>query len=333
MFSEYLKKVIAKKDLVFEEALDAMNNIMTGIVDEVHLSSFLTALKMKGESVDEIAGFASSMINNAEKFEKSGFSIDTCGTGGDGKEMINVSTISAIIAASADILVAKHGNRSISSKCGSADVLEALGIKIDLLPSQSEVQLNKTNFAFLFAPVYHKAMRYAMPVRRKLNIPTVFNILGPISNPAKVDGQIIGVFRRDLVSPIINVLKKIGLKRAMVVHGFDGSDEISIYDNTYIAELKDGEITQYIYEPKRKYTEPVTGSDPAENAKIALSILENKDKGAKREIVLLNAAAAIMISGKAKDMEDGYMIADNILNKKLGIDKIEQIIQFQKLNI
>jgi anthranilate phosphoribosyltransferase len=330
MFDEYIIKAVNREDLSFREATDAMDEIMRGGVEEISLSSFLTAMKMKGEVPGELAGFAFSMIKNAESFKREGYLIDTCGTGGDGKGTINVSTISALIAACAGVRVAKHGNRAVSGKCGSADVLEALGIRIDLSSEQTAEQIEETNFGFLFAPVYHKAMKNAMTVRRKLNFPTVFNILGPLSNPARVDAQVLGVFKKELVEPMAKVLEKLGIKRALVVHGTDGYDEISISDKTHIAEIRDGGYREYAYTPHKMMSYKGSAEGPVYNAQIIGKMFENRIFGAQRELVLNNAAAAIYIGNKADTLEQGYEAADEILQKKLGTDKLNQILMFQQ---
>ncbi len=330
MIEGYIIKAVNRENLSFQEAADAMDEIMSGSVEEISLSSFLTAMKMKGEVPAELAGFAFSMIKNAESFKRKGYLIDTCGTGGDGKGTINVSTISALMAACAGVRVAKHGNRAVSGKCGSADVLEALGIRIDLSSDQTSRQIDETNFGFLFAPVYHKAMKNAMKVRKTLNFPTVFNILGPLSNPARVDAQVLGVFKKELVEPMAKVLEKLGIKRALVVHGTDGYDEISISDKTHIAEIRDGDYREYEYTPRRMMSYEGSSEGPAYNAQIIEKMFENRIFGAQRELVLNNAAAAIYIGNMADDMQQGYEAADEILQKKLGIDKINQILAYQK---
>jgi len=332
MFGEYLKKVMSGEHLTFDESEEAMDMIMGGMVDDIKLAAFLTALKINIESVDEIAGFAVSLRKNAVKFEKKEQCIDTCGTGGDGRSTINVSTIAAIIASCLGIKVAKHGNRAVSGTCGSADFIEALGINIIMSPEETAGQMSRTNFGFLFAPIYHKAMKNAVNVRKNLNTATVFNILGPLSNPACTDGQVMGVYKKELVGKAACVLHRTGLKKGFVVHGFDGSDEISVRGDTYVAELRDGAVREYVYSPKRIFYGDTSGTTPAENARTAIMLLENRIGGAKRELVLINSAAAICAAGKARDFEEGYDLARQVLEEKLGITKINEILAYQKQN-
>ena len=251
MIRDNLIKVVNKNDLRPQEMTDAMTEIMSGEVSEIEISAFLTALKMKGETVEEISAAAKVMREKAEGVNLSEYyTLDTCGTGGDSLGTYNISTAVTFIAAAAGIKVVKHGNRSISSKCGSADVLEALGVNIALSPEQIKKCVEEVGMGFLFAPSHHKAMKHVMGVRRTLGFRTMFNILGPLSNPAEAKVQVLGVFDKDLVEPLARVLKNVGVERALVVHGNDGLDEISVCDKTFVAELKEGKITTYELTPE-----------------------------------------------------------------------------------
>ncbi len=311
MIRESIRKLIEKRDLSRQEAYDAMTEIMSGNASEPLIASFLTALRMKGEVVNEIAGCAQAMREKSTKIEtKRTNVIDTCGTGGDSLGTFNISTAAAIVASGAGAVVAKHGNRAISSRCGSADVLKALGVNIEIPKEKVEKCLDDVGIAFLFAPLMHGAMKYAAPVRRELGIRTVFNVLGPLTNPAGARRQVIGVFDGRLTELLARVLLDLGTERAMVVHGEGGLDEISSLGKTVISELKDGVVSSYEFHhssvgiPSDTLAD-VVGGDAELNAGIIRNILDGK-KNSQRNITLLNAGAAIYISGKAANISRRY---------------------------
>ncbi|MFA4843531.1 MAG: anthranilate phosphoribosyltransferase [Candidatus Margulisiibacteriota bacterium] len=329
-----IKKVVAGHNLTREEAGLAMDTIMQGNATPSQIAALLVALHTKGESIDEITGFAEKMREHATHiFPHTQNLVDTCGTGGDLSGTFNVSTVSAIVAAAAGVAVAKHGNRSISSRCGSADVLEALGVKVDLEPKRVEECIDQVGFGFIFAPNFHKAMKYAMPTRREIGISTVFNILGPLTNPANARAQVLGVFHQDLTKIIAEVLKNLGVRHALVVHGMDGLDEISLTEKSQVTELRDGASKTYFIKPEdfglvRKPRGEVLGGSAQENAAITIDILKQEERGAKREIVLLNAAAALYVGGKVNDLNEGMALAAATLESGAAANKLEEIITF-----
>ncbi|HOA31513.1 MAG TPA: anthranilate phosphoribosyltransferase [Clostridia bacterium] len=329
MLDAMLKKIIMREDLSYSEAVDSMNAIMKGEATTSQVGAFLAALRMKGETVNEITGCAVAMRNSALKVEIEDYAIDTCGTGGDGGRTFNISTASAIIASCAGIKVAKYGNRAISSKSGSADVLNALGIKIQMTPEVFVESVNKANFGFLFAPYYHTSMKNVALVRRELGIRTVFNILGPVTNPAGVKGQVLGVFDKGLVSMLAEVLRNLGTKRAMVVHGLDGLDEVTTTTKTLVSEIKDGEITSYEIDPADfnipyARLEDIKGGDAEYNAKIITDIFKGK-KGFERDIVLLNAACALYVGNKVESINEGLVMAEYLVNSGAAMAKLEEL--------
>ncbi len=315
-----MKDVIAKlvdgADLTGKEAHSSMKAIMSGEATPAQIGSFLTALRIKGETVEEISEFARVMRDFASTIhpEVSGTLLDTCGTGGDLLNTFNISTISAFVVAGAGISIAKHGNRSVTSKCGSADVLEALDVKIDLLPKDVERVIEKVGIGFMFAPVFHGAMKHAIGPRRELGIRTVFNILGPLTNPANADAQVLGVFERGLTGKMAGVLTDLGVKRALVVHGLDGLDELSTVGETQISELKGGKIETYVVSPEdfglaRVKPEEIRGGGLEYNAGLARKILKGDEGGARQDIVELNAGAAIYVGGRADSIKEGIDVA------------------------
>ncbi len=334
MIRDNLIKVVNKNDLSPQEMTDAMTEIMSGEVSEIEISAFLTALKMKGETVDEISAAAKVLREKALSVDLSEYyTLDTCGTGGDSLGTYNISTAVAFVAAAAGIKVVKHGNRSISSKCGSADVLEELGINITLSPEQIKMCVEEVGMGFLFAPSHHKAMKHVMGVRRTLGFRTMFNILGPLSNPAEAKVQVLGVFDKDLVEPMAQVLKKVGVERALVVHGKDGLDEISVCDSTYIAELKDGKVKTYELTPeefgfKRAELSDIRGGSAKENAGIIKDLLRGKDYSPKLDILLLNAGAALYVGNKADSIKDGITLARAIITSGKAMDVLKQLAEF-----
>jgi anthranilate phosphoribosyltransferase len=334
MIKPYIRKIVEGNDLTREEAALVMDVIMQGNATPSQIAALLTALHIKGESVEEITGFAEKMREHATNiFPHAPNLVDTCGTGGDLSGTFNISTISAFVAAGAGIPIAKHGNRSISSRCGSADLLEALGVKVDIEPKIVEECIDKVGIGFIFAPNFHKAMRFAMPTRKEIGISTVFNILGPLTNPARAKAQVLGVFHADLTEVMSAVLKNLGTKHALVVHGMEGLDEISITEKTRVSHLENENIKNYFICPEdfkmpRAKKEEILGGAPAENAEIAIKILKNEEKEAKYNIVLINAAAAIFVGGKAKDLNEGIKLAAQSISSGAAFEKLEELIIF-----
>lgn len=331
MIKEAILKLAKKQDLTANEAKICMNEIMDGQASDVQMSSYLTALSLKGETIEEITGSAAGMREHCIKLLNDEDVLEIVGTGGDGSNSFNISTTSSIVIAASGIKVAKHGNRAASSKCGAADVLEALGIKIDVSPKKSATILNKINICFLFAQNYHIAMKYVAPVRRELGIRTVFNILGPLTNPAGANMQVMGVYEEALVEPLAEVLSNLGVKRAMVVYGQDGLDEISLSAPTTVCEVKDGNYTSYTITPEqfgmtRCQKDDLIGGSPEYNAKITRDILRGV-KGPKRDAVLLNAGAAIYIAGRTKTMQEGIDLAAQLIDEGKALTKLDEFIK------
>ncbi len=333
MIKEAIKKLIKGIDLNEEEVVGVMNLIMNGEATPAQIGSFLTALRIKGETIGEITGCAKVMRLKADNIHpKVDYYIDTCGTGGDGANTFNISTAVAFVASSGGVAVAKHGNRSATSKCGGADVLESLGININLSPGDVEKCIEKTGFGFMFARTFHKSMKHAAGPRSELGVRTIFNILGPLTNPANAKGQVLGVFDRNLTETIANVLLKLGLEKAMVVHGLDGLDEITTTTNTKVSEVIDGKVVNYEIDPKelnisRADKVDLLGGDAIENAEIIKSIFKG-EKGPKRDIVLLNAAAALYVGKKVKNLNDGISMAAELIDSGLAMNKLNQLIEY-----
>ncbi|OGB88909.1 anthranilate phosphoribosyltransferase [candidate division WOR-1 bacterium RIFCSPHIGHO2_01_FULL_53_15] len=334
MLQTAIKKVVECQNLTREEAALAMDTILQGNATPSQIAALITALRMKGETADEITGLAEKMREHAVNiYPHAKDLVDTCGTGGDLSGTFNISTVAALVAAGADIPIAKHGNRSVSSRCGSADVLEALGVKIDSEPKKVEACIDAVGIGFIFAPNFHKAMRFAGPSRKEIGIRTVFNILGPLTNPARASAQVLGVFKPELTELMAEVLKNLGTKHALVVHGMDGLDEISLSEKTKVSHLKNGRIENYFIKPedvgfKREPREAILGGSAQENAEIAIRILENQEIGPKRDVVVLNAAAAIVVGGKAKDLKEGIKLAARSIDSGAAKNKLEGLIQF-----
>ncbi len=332
MFNNHLEKVVSREDLTLNEMEFAMDQIMEGKTTDSQLAGFLVGLRMKGETISEITGAASVMRSKAAQVDTAATDlIDSCGTGGDGKGTFNISTTTAIVMAAGDLNVAKHGNRSVSSKCGSADLLETLGVKIDLNPKEAAKCLEEVGISFLFAPNFHQAMRYAVGPRKEIGLRTIFNILGPLTNPAKTDYQILGVYKEELVEPLAHVLKNLGLKSAMVVHGAGGIDELSLAGLNKTAYLKDGEIKEYNFYPEeaglnQAPLKEILGGGAAENKKITLDILEGRT-GPKRDVILLNSAAAFLVARKTKNLKEGVKLATNLIDSGKAKSKLEELIK------
>jgi len=334
-FSEILNKIVNGNNLSFDEAKSAMENIMNGTLTPAQIASLVVALRIKGETESEISGFVTAMKNGAIRLPISfPNAVDTCGTGGDKLNTFNISTAAALVAAGAGITIAKHGNRSASSKSGSADVLEVLGVNLNASPETELRALKETGIAFLFARSHHPALKHAGPARKEIGIRTVFNLIGPMTNPAGAGIQLMGVFREADILKTANVLKRLGSKRAMVVSGHDGMDEISLSSSTDVAELKNDKITTYKISPenfglKSAPIESLKGGTPEDNAKIILDILNGR-KGAKADIVLLNAGAAIYLSGKADSIKTGIKIAAEAISSGEALKKLNQLIKITK---
>jgi len=337
-FKEALQRLLDARDLSHQEMLDIMRQVMGGELTSAQISGLLVALRIKGETVDEIAAAAEVMRELATHVvvQDRTHLIDTCGTGGDGIHTFNVSTASAFIAAAAGAKVAKHGGRSVSSACGSADVLEALGVNVNLRPDQVAQCVDDIGIGFMFAPNHHSAMRHAAPVRRELGVRTLFNLLGPLTNPAGAARQIMGVFHRDLTGMLAQVLQRLGSQHVMVVHGADGMDEISFSGDTYIAELKNGEIREYVLHPAQfglalHDMKTIQVENAAQASEVLDDVLAGKQIPA-RDIVLLNAGAAIYISGLASDLQHGITQAQGMIDSGAAHEKLEQLaILSQKL--
>lgn len=334
MLKTFIAKVVEGKDLSKEEAFQAMACIMEGESLPTQIASLLTALRMKGETSQEITGFAKAMQARSVRIRARDGEcvVDTCGTGGDGCGTFNISTAVAFVAAGGGLTVAKHGNRSVSSKSGSADVLEALGVKISLPPAKVEACLQKNGLTFLFAPSFHPAMKHALGPRKEIGIRTAFNLLGPLTNPAGATVHLLGIYREDLTRPVAEVLKSLGSKAAFVVHGADHSDEISITGKTTVCQLKEGVIANYQVEPeevglKRASLEAIRGGTPEKNAQILLQILKG-DPGPPRDVVLLNGAAVFVASGKVSNLREGIEMARESIDSGKAMKKLEGLIEF-----
>jgi anthranilate phosphoribosyltransferase len=329
MIREAINLLIQNIGLSEKEMAECMNEIMEGRATDAQIGAFLTALRIKGETVEEITGAAAVMREKATKIKAPEGIVDTCGTGGDMANTFNISTTSAIVAAAAGVPVAKHGNRSVSSSSGSADVLEALGIKIDLPPEKVERCLADTGFGFLFAPLFHPAMKFAVGPRREIAIRTMFNILGPLTNPAGAKRQILGVFSSKLTETMASVLGKLGALDCMVVHGEDGLDEITACDGTRISRFHEGILDNYYVRPEdfgfsRHNRSHLLGGLKDVNAQITISILKG-EQGPKREVVLMNTAAALVVAGKADDLVNAVSIAAEAIDSGKAVRKLEEI--------
>lgn len=334
MIKEAIAKLVERIDLEEDEMSEVIETMMEGEATPSQISAFLAALRMKGESVPEITGAAKVLLDKATRIS-SGHEVvvDLCGTGGDSQGTFNVSTVAALVVAGAGVPVAKHGNRSVSSYVGSADVLEALGVDITPSPEIAERCLRDVGIVFLFAPLYHPAMKNVSIPRKEIGIRTIFNIIGPIVNPAGVKHQVIGVYSEVLLDPMIKVLRNLGHKGAMIVHGSDSMDEITVTGKTVIAELKDGMVKKYQFDPseigikKRSIAELRGGKTAEENAALLVSILKGEEREAKRDIVLLNAAAAIYVSGTSPDFEDALARAAESIDSGKAYAKLEELIK------
>jgi anthranilate phosphoribosyltransferase len=329
MIREAINKIINKENLSQIEAELTMNEIMSGEVTPAQIASFITALRIKGETIDEITGCATVMREKVTRIKTNAdYLVDTCGTGGDGSHTFNISTIAALVAAGAGVRIAKHGNRAISSKCGSADLLKELGVNTDADENRVSKCIDEVGIGFLFAPLLHPAMKHAIGPRREIGIRTIFNILGPLTNPAGAQAQVLGVYDPSLTEPLAHVLRNLGSHHVFVVHG-DGLDEITTTGVTSVTELKDGEIRSFTikstdYGITQISKTELIGGTSEENADIALSILGGT-KGAKRDIVLLNASAAIVVGGMASDISEGIRLAEESIDSGKAMEKLEML--------
>lgn len=330
---EVIGKLVERRNLTEAEAEEAMKCIMSGGATQAQIGSFLTALRMKGETVEEITAFARVMREFAARISPKvdDVLVDTCGTGGDKIKTFNISTTAMFVAAGAGVCIAKHGNRSVTSRAGSADVVEAVGVRIDLPPEEVERCIEDVGIGFMFAPRFHAAMKHAIGPRREMGIRTVFNILGPLTNPASAQAQVMGVFDAGLTEKLAQVLGKLGCERAMVVHGVEGLDEISTLGGTKISELVDGKVRTYTIFPEefgleRANPETIAGKELGENVRMMLSVLKG-ERGPRRDIVLLNAAAAIVVGGKADGLREGISIAGKSIDSGHAYEKLVQLVE------
>lgn len=330
MIKEAIQKVVTKQDLSYQEAETVMDEIMSGSASQIQMSAYLTSLSLKGENIEEITASAAGMRKHCIRLLHDMEVLEIVGTGGDKSNSFNISTTSAIVVSAMGIPVAKHGNRAASSKCGAADVLEALGVNINISPEKSKELLEKIGICFLFAQNYHIAMKYVAPVRKELGIRTVFNILGPLSNPAGANMQLLGVYDEELVEPMAKVLANLGVKNAMVVFGQDGLDEISMSSATTVCEVRNNEFRKYTLEPEqfgmeRCKKEDLLGGTPEENAQISLSILKG-EKGPKRDAVVLNSAAALYVADSSLTLQEAVYKVQETIDNGSALKQLERFV-------
>ncbi len=335
MIKEAIIKLTNKENLSYEEAKAVMNEIMSGEASDVQKSAYLTALTMKGETIDEITGSAEEMRNHAVQLSHEGDVLEIVGTGGDKSDSFNISTTSSLVIASAGVPVAKHGNRAASSKSGAADVLESLGVNITISPRKSAELLQNIGICFLFAQSYHTAMKYVGPIRKELGIRTIFNILGPLANPASANLQVMGVYDESLVEPLAKVLSNLGVKRALVVYGQDRLDEISASAETSVCEVKNGTFKSYTISPEqfgliRCKKEELTGGTSDENAAITKAVLAG-EQGARRTAVVLNAGAGLYVAGKSDSIEAGVRLAEELIDSGKAEKKLEEFVKYSNM--
>lgn len=331
MIKEAIYKVVNKEDLTYDMAVEVMDEIMSGKATQIQISSFLTALRMKGETIEEITACAAGMRKHAVRLLHDMDVLEIVGTGGDEANTFNISTTSSFVVSAAGIPVAKHGNRSVSSKCGAADVLEALGVKITISPEESAEILNKIGICFMFAQKYHSSMKYVAPVRKELGIRTVFNILGPLTNPAGANMQLLGVYEEALVEPLAKVLLNLGVKRGIVAYGQDGLDEISLSAKTTCCEIRDGKLRSFVLNPQDYGFElcskqDLVGGEPAENAQITRAIL-NGEKGPKRDAVVLNSAACIYMAKDNLTFKEAIKAAEDIIDSGKAKEQLQKFVE------
>lgn len=333
MIKDALAKLADRTDLSSQEAETVMAEIMDGAATPAQIAAYLMGLRQKGETVDEIVGSVKAMRSRAIRISVGAkIVVDTCGTGGDGAHTFNISTTAALVAAGAGITVAKHGNRSISSQSGSADLLTALGVKIDLAPGRVADCIDEVGIGFLFAPLYHEAMKHCAGPRQDMGIRTLLNVLGPLANPAGATHQVLGVYDAKLTEILGRVLLELGIQHSLVIHGMDGLDEITLSDRTKISEGKGGVVSSYFIAPeefdlRRVPRKELIGGSPKDNARITQDILRGK-KGPKRDIVCLNAAAALVVGQKAKTLKDGVRLAQQMIDSGAAAEKLDQLIAY-----
>jgi anthranilate phosphoribosyltransferase len=335
MFRDYLQKIIDRKNLSESEMSEMIEEIFSGTLSNAQIGAFMAALATKGETFEELAGAARVMRRRATRIQAPGSTVvDTCGTGGDGGGTFNISTTTAFVVAASGVTVAKHGNRSVSSRCGSADLVEALGVNITVGPFVVEEAVAEIGIGFLFAPLYHGAMKHAAAARKEVGIRSIFNMLGPLTNPAAANCQLLGVYAPQLTEMFAEALRLLGTRRALVVHGHDGLDEISVCAPTRISELKDGLIRTYDIDPerflgRRAAPSQIAGGDPAHNAAITRGVLAG-EKGACRDVVVLNAAAALMAAGKTDTFEAGMRLAAESIDSGSARRKLDELVNFTR---
>jgi anthranilate phosphoribosyltransferase len=335
MFKQFLTRIIKRQNLTEPEMSDMMNIVLTGQATEAQIGAMMAALATKGETFEELAGAARAMRRNARRIQAMGSAVvDTCGTGGDGVGSFNISTTTAFVVAGCGVTVAKHGNRSVSSKCGSADVLEVLGVKLDTDPEIVEEAVQAIGIGFLFAPLYHSAMKHAAKPRQELGVRSIFNMLGPLTNPASANCQLLGVFAPALTEMFAQALKLLGARSAWVVHGHDGLDEISVCAPTRVSELKAGAIRTYDIHPEQYFgvlADPgqMAGGAPEQNAAITRGVLSG-DKGPRRDVVLINAGAALVAAGKADTLKDGIGMAAAAIDQGRATEKLDALIAYTR---
>ena len=337
MIKEIIQKLVNGSDLTYEASMTVMKEIMSGDATNAQIGAFLIALRTKGETSEEITGFTSVMKEYCNRIHPNvkGRLVDTCGTGGDRVKTFNISTTAAFVVDGADIPVAKHGNRSVTSKCGSADVLERLGLNLNLEPIAVKEAIEKINIGFMFAPAFHPAMKYAIGPRKELGIRTVFNVLGPLTNPADANAQLLGVYDPKLTEPLSYALKNLGCEEAMVVHGLDGLDEVSTIGKTRISWLRKGEVTTREMDPKdfgveQAKLEDIKGTTPIKSAELTFKILYGRldANDPKRDIVMVNGAAAIIVAGKAEDFGYGIEAAKESIDSGSAYKKLKELVKF-----
>jgi anthranilate phosphoribosyltransferase len=335
MFKENLNKIVKRENLNEEQMSQMITDIFSGNITDAQVGAMMAALATKGETFEELAGAARAMRRKALRIQTSTSTVvDTCGTGGDGAHTFNISTTTSFVVSACGVTVAKHGNRSVSSQCGSADLLEALGVKLDTAPEIVEEAVQEIGIGFLFAPLYHGAMRFAAKARKEVGLRSIFNMLGPLTNPAGANCQLLGVYAPELTEMFAHALQLLGAKRAFVVHGHDGLDEISVCAPTRISELKDGLIRTYDISPEQFFSEKaepadLLGGNPEENAQITRNIL-NGEKGPKRNVILINAAAALVAAGQAEDFKQGILMAQTAIDDGSATKKMEALIKYSQ---
>lgn len=333
MMREYLNRLIRREDLSEEETNGLIGEIMSGNATDAQTGAFMAALATKGETYSELAGAARAMRRKATRIQTNAeVVVDTCGTGGDGLHTFNISTTAAFVVAGCGVTVAKHGNRSVSSKCGSADLLEALGVNLEVGPEIVEEAVREIGIGFLFAPLFHGAMRHAAKARKELGVRSIFNMLGPLTNPAGANCQLIGVYAPGLTEMFARALKLLGAKRSMVVHGHEGLDEISVCAPTRVSELNDGLIRTYDLSPDQLLgrtadSKDMTGGGPVENAEITRNILSG-EKGPRRDVVVVNAGAALMVAGRAGSIQEGIRMAEDSIDQQRAVQKLDALVRF-----